>query len=279
MIRLYDDMSFRISRMVTGTYSTSFSLAVRMLKPETRKAIYGIYGFVRVADEIVDTFQNFDQKQLLEKFESDYYDALSQGVSYNPILHSFLQVVINYQIPDELVKAFLRSMKMDLDKREYSNIKEINGYIYGSADVVGLMCLKVFVNGDGNLYETLKVPAQKLGSAFQKVNFLRDLKNDTEVLDRQYFPELAARTLDESTKCKIIEDIEHDFKIALQGIRQLPADSRMAVMLAYVYYQKLLRKIKNTNAEKLMNSRIRISNFRKMILMVQVITLSKLRFI
>jgi phytoene synthase len=279
MDRLYSNVSFKISKLVTSSYSTSFSFAVSMLKPEMRRAIYGIYGFVRFADEIVDSFQGFDQKSLLGKFEKDYYEAHQHGISTNPIIQSFQEVVRKYNIPDELVKAFLNSMKMDLLKKAYNNANEINEYIYGSADVVGLMCLRVFVNGDRLQYNKLKTPAQKLGSAFQKVNFLRDLKSDIEILNRQYFPEIISDSFNEKTKAQIIEDIEKDFSLAYQGIIQLPPNARLAVLIAYAYYRSLLYKIKNTPVTEIHKKRIRISNVRKIALMTKVMALYKLKLI
>jgi 15-cis-phytoene synthase len=279
MDKAYNQISFRISKLITHHYSTSFSLAVSLLKPETRNAIYAIYGFVRLADEIVDSFQGYDQSILLEKFESDYYHAYKYGISTNPILHSFQDVVKEYQIPDELIKAFLKSMKMDLHKKEYSSHREMNEYVNGSANVVGLMCLMVFVNGDINAYNQLKEPAQKLGSAFQKVNFLRDLKCDTEILNRQYFPDIVADSFNEKTKAKIIDDIENDFAVAYRGIVLLPPNARLAVMIAYSYYWQLLRKIRHAGVEEIKNSRIRISNLRKIVLLTKAMTLYKLKLI
>src|SRR4030042_2655127 len=185
MNKLYNTVAYKISRLVTREYSTSFSKAVSFLKKDDQEAIYSIYGFVRYADEIVDTFHTVDKDKILESFENEYYSAVKRAVSTNPILHSFQLTVKKYNIPDELVKAFLKSMRYDLYKTQYSNKNEVDEYIYGSADVVGLMCLKVFVNGDETLYERLKVPAMRLGSAFQKINFLRDIKSDTEILNRQ----------------------------------------------------------------------------------------------
>jgi 15-cis-phytoene synthase len=279
MDKAYNKISFRISKLVTQYYSTSFSLAVSLLKPETRKAIYAIYGFVRFADEIVDSFRGYDQSALLDKFESDYYHAYKYGISSNPILHSFQDVVKEYKIPDELVQSFLKSMKMDLHKKEYSSEVEMNEYVNGSANVVGLMCLMVFVDGDMKAYNRLKIPAQKLGSAFQKVNFLRDLKCDTEVLNRQYFPDIVADSFNKNTKAKIIDDIENDFAVAYEGIVLLPPNARLAVMIAYSYYRRLLQKIRHAGVEEIMNSRIRISNLSKILLLTKAMTLNKLKLI
>lgn len=262
-MKQFNDISFKTSRLITNKYSTSFSLATRLFDSETREAIYSIYGFVRVADEIVDTFHGYDKAYLLEKFENDYYDAVNLGISTNPVLQSFQTTVKKYAIPHEYVRAFMQSMKADLDVSKYNTREQMNEYVYGSADVVGLMCLKVFCKEDDELFKLLEIPAMKLGSAFQKVNFLRDLKDDTENLGRNYFPELTYTELTESVKFLLIEDIENDFEIALQGIKMLPGRSKLAVLIAYYYYQNLLRKIKSTPARTILNSRIRVSNARK----------------
>ena len=278
-LNLYDSVSFKVSKLVTKTYSTSFSIAVSFLELPVQKSIYSIYGFVRFADEIVDSFSLYDKEALLEKFEQDYYEALNSGISLNPVLNSFQITVKKYQIPDELIKAFLSSMKADLYKTKYVDKYEINQYIYGSADVVGLMCLKVFTNGDDAMYESLKMPAMRLGSAFQKVNFLRDLKSDLEYLDRQYFPEMKDRAFDEKVKAEIIEDIEEDFRSAKKGIIDLPKDARFAVFIAFCYYQRLLNKIRQTTAEKLINKRIRVSGTQKIVLLIKAFTFLKLKLI
>lgn len=238
-------------------------MATGMLDKKHRDAIYAIYGFVRFADEIVDTFHEFNKKELLNKFESDLEDALAQGISLNPILHSFQIVVKEYGIPYQYIDAFLTSMKYDLDKKNYENKLEADTYIYGSADVVGLMCLRVFTDGDEVYFNKLKKPAMKLGSAFQKVNFLRDLKNDTEDLGRIYFPNLVNGEFNEASKQTIIKDIEADFREAFEGIKQLPKSTRVAVLSAYYYYLELLLKIKNIPAKEIMISRVRISDSRK----------------
>lgn len=262
-MKLFNDMSFKTSKLITNTYSTSFSLATRLFDRETREAIYNIYGFVRVADEIVDTFHGYDRAYLLDKFESDYYEAMKYGISTNPVLHSFQNTVRKYDIPDEYVQAFIHSMRADLDVAKYTSKEQMNEYVYGSADVVGLMCLKVFCKENDYLFLRLKVSAMKLGSAFQKVNFLRDLKDDTENLGRNYFPELTYTELTESVKLLLIQDIENDFAIALQGIKMLPGRSKLAVLIAYYYYQNLLRKINRTPACSILRSRIRVSNAQK----------------
>ncbi|MBW6501643.1 MAG: squalene/phytoene synthase family protein [Bacteroidales bacterium] len=269
MEQLYSDVSFRISELITKTYSTSFSKAVGYLSTEKKKAIQSIYGFVRVADEIVDTFHNHDKKLLLDKFESDYYEALEKNISLNPVLHSFQQVVKKYNIPDDLVRAFLKSMKSDLGEIRYNNRDQINKYVFGSAEVVGLMCLMVFVDGNKKLYEELRNPAMKLGAAFQKVNFLRDLKNDTELLDRNYFPEIGAGGFDDTVKKQIEKDIENDFAESRQGIIKLPDDARLPVMIAYFYFKKLLDRISRVPAERILETRIRVPDSIKLLLLVK----------
>lgn len=260
MKQLFDDVSFKASRMVTKEYSTSFSIAVKMLAPSIRDAIYSIYGFVRFADEIVDSFHDFKKEELLRDFEIDYYKAMTSGISLNPILNSFQQTVKKYNISDDLVQAFLTSMKMDLTKSEYNTVQEYQNYIYGSADVVGLMCLKVFVNGDNQKYEELKDAAMRLGSAFQKVNFLRDLKNDVEGLSRTYFPGIDLKSLTPENKQKIITEIEEDFNVAYGGIVRLPNEAKFGVYTAFIYYKRLLDKLKRTPSNKIIESRIRVSN-------------------
>jgi 15-cis-phytoene synthase len=269
MLQLYNNISFKTSQTITRTYSTSFSKAVSFLGGETKDAIYSIYGFVRLADEIVDTFHDFNKEHLLEKFEDDYDDAIENGISLNPALNSFMITVKKYNIQDELIKAFLKSMKIDLVKSNHNTREETSEYIYGSAEVVGLMCLKVFVNGDEKLYYELKEPARRLGSAFQKVNFLRDIKNDTEYLNRYYFHNLSGREFDESIKDEIIQDIETDFSCSLDGIKRLPENSKLGVLTAYYYYKTLLRKIKNTKAERLIETRIRVSDIYKSVLFIR----------
>jgi len=230
-------------------------------------AIYSVYGFVRLADEIVDTFHHVNQKLVLDNFEKDYYETLTNGISMNPVLHSFALTVKKYNISAHLIKAFLKSMRADLEKLNYNNETELKEYIYGSADVVGLMCLMVFVNGDQQLYDKLEKPAMKLGSAFQKVNFLRDLKEDVEQLDRRYFPELNMKSFDETIKHKIIADIESDFSEAKVGVKKLPGKSKLAVLIAFLYYKQLLKRLKCTPANKIMQSRIRVSDPTKLALL------------
>lgn len=278
-MELYNRTAIKISKVVTTSYSTSFSMATGMLDKEHREAIYAIYGFVRFADEIVDTFHNYDKDLLLDKFEKDLQDALNQGISLNPILQSFQLAVKKYNIPHKYIDAFLTSMKYDLNKKHYQNKLESDEYIYGSADVVGLMCLRVFTDGNDKRFNELKKPAMKLGSAFQKVNFLRDLKNDTEELGRFYFPNLVHNRFNEENKKIIINDIENDFQEAFEGIKQLPKSTRVAVLSAYYYYRRLLLKIKNTPANEIMESRIRISDFKKIRLLVKATVLCKLNVI
>lgn len=263
MKSIFDKVSFDCSKNVTKTYSTSFSAAVKMLSPSIRQDIYNIYGFVRFADEIVDSFHDYNKEELFQLFESDLEAALTRKISLNPILNSFQHTVNKYSIPKELITAFMKSMKLDLSKKEYKTIDEYQEYIYGSADVVGLMCLQVFVNGNTAAYENLKNSAMRLGSAFQKVNFLRDLKADFEELNRTYFPNTDLNQLDEASKIKIVEEIEADFKAGYEGIVNLPIEAKFGVYTAYIYYKKLLSKLKNTPSYEIKNTRIRVSNYQK----------------
>jgi phytoene/squalene synthetase len=280
MKELFDDVSNACSKLVTEKYSTSFSMAVNTLSPKIRTDIYNIYGFVRFADEIVDTFHDHDKELLMTHFERDYYLAKEQGISLNPILNSFQQTVSRYSIPDEMVQAFLKSMKADLYKTEYSTKEEYDEYIYGSADVVGLMCLKVFVNGDDKMYDKLKDAAMRLGSAFQKVNFLRDLKDDYEVLNRSYFPNIDLGKLDAASKQLIIDEIEADFHFAFKnGILNLPVEAKFGVYMAYRYYRRLLKKLSNVPSEEIMDTRIRISNPMKINLLARSYVKYKLNII
>lgn len=263
MKAIFDKVSFECSLNVTKSYSTSFSSAVKMLAPTIRQDIYNIYGFVRFADEIVDTFHAFDKNLLFEQFTNDLDLALSQKISLNPVLNSFQLTVHKYQIPRPLIDAFMHSMRLDLTKQEYKTVEEYENYIYGSADVVGLMCLKVFVNGNIEQYESLKESAMRLGSAFQKVNFLRDLKADYDDLNRTYFPNTDLSKLDEISKNKIIEEIEADFEAGLKGIQNLPLEAKFGVYTAYSYYKKLLKKLKNTPSLELKSTRIRVPDYEK----------------
>jgi phytoene/squalene synthetase len=251
-----------------------------MLSKSIREHIYNIYGFVRFADEIVDTFHDYDKEGLLNRFEKDYYLSLHQGISLNPILNSFIHTVKANNITDDLVQAFLSSMRADLSKTEYKTEEEYAQYIYGSADVVGLMCLRVFVKGDEEKYNKLKEPAMRLGSAFQKVNFLRDLKDDVELLNRSYFPNVDLKELDNKSKEEIVKDIEADFEFAFSnGILQLPVEAKFGVYMAYRYYRKLLKKLKATPSSKIMDTRIRISNPMKINLLARSYVKYKLNLI
>lgn len=264
---LYNEISFTTSKLITKKYSTSFSIAVSRLPIEMRQAIYSIYGFVRLADEIVDTFHDADQEFLLDDFEKEYYKTLEQGISMNPVLQSFAITVTKYQFPDELADSFLKSMRADLNKQVYKTNQELDAYIHGSANVVGLMCLLIFLDGDKQRYNELKESAMKLGSAFQKVNFLRDLKEDTKELNRLYFPDVDTDNFTEEVKDELIEDIENDFDEAEKGIRELPGKSKLAVYIAFVYYKKLLQNLKQTPADMIMKTRIRVPNGMKFILL------------
>jgi len=263
MKSIFDTISYECSRNVTKTYSTSFSSAVKMLAPSIRQDIYNIYGFVRFADEIVDSFHDYDKAKLFNLFESDLEDALENKISLNPILNSFQHTVNQYDISKDLIDAFMKSMKLDLHKTEYKTPEEYHEYIYGSADVVGLMCLKVFVNGNDAKFDELKESAMRLGSAFQKVNFLRDLKADYEELNRTYFPNTDLNKLDESSKQLIIAEIEADFEAGYEGIRRLPLEAKFGVYTAYVYYKKLLSKLKKTPSLAIKNTRIRVPDYQK----------------
>ena len=279
MKQLFDDVSFKCSKLVTKSYSTSFSLAVKMLAPSIREDIYNIYGFVRFADEIVDSFHGYQKEQLIQDFETDYYKALESDISLNPILNAFQITVKKNNISDDLVQAFLKSMKMDLVKSEYNTKAEYDDYIYGSANVVGLMCLKVFVQGNQEKYDALKDEAMRLGSAFQKVNFLRDLKDDNLVLNRNYFPGVDLRSFDDEAKKAIIAEIDEDFKAAREGIKKLPLEAKFGVFSAYVYYKKLLNKLERTPSHKIGTSRIRVSNYSKAGLLAQSFVTYKLRLV
>jgi phytoene/squalene synthetase len=240
-----------------------------MLRPKIQNDIYAIYGFVRFADEIVDSFNDYDKKLLLDEFEVELNKALDRKISLNPILNAFQMVVHKYEIDYELIGDFMKSMRADLAKLEYNTVEEYEAYIYGSADVVGLMCLKVFVQGDQNKYNQLRVSAMKLGSAFQKVNFLRDIKDDSENLNRHYFPHIKGDTINKETKEAIIAEINKDFDDAYKGIVQLPLEAKFGVYTAYIYYKNLLRKLKRTEANEIREKRIRISNPMKMVLLTK----------
>ncbi len=263
MKTLFDTVSYGCSKLVTESYSTSFALATKMLGTSIRCDIYNIYGFVRFADEIVDTFHDYNKEELFNNFESDLHHALEHKISLNPILNAFQYTYHKYDIPYDHVAAFMKSMRMDLVKKQYKTTAEYKEYIYGSADVVGLMCLCVFVNGDKQQYETLKESAMALGSAFQKVNFLRDLKADFEQLERSYFPNTNLLELDEASKKRIIDEIKADFALGYSGIEKLPQEAKFGVYTAYKYYFKLLQKLQKTPPMEIKNTRIRVPNYQK----------------
>lgn len=269
MKSLFDTVSFNSSKLVTKTYSTSFSLATKMLYQTIRGDVYNIYGFVRFADEIVDSFHSFNKVQLFDRFTEDLELALKNKISLNPILNAFQHTYHKYNIDKALVDAFMSSMRLDLHKTTYLTEEEYKAYIYGSADVVGLMCLQVFVNGNHTKYNELKDNAMSLGSAFQKVNFLRDLKADFEGLDRTYFPNTDLKNLNEASKQEIITDIEADFEKGLNGIKNLPIEAKFGVFMAYRYYSQLLKKLKKTPALQIKDSRIRVSNSKKIELLMR----------
>lgn len=266
MKELFDQLSAECSKITTKRYSTSFSLGIYFLSKKIRGPIYAIYGFVRFADEIVDSFHQYDKKYLLDKFKADCFEAIAQGISLNPVLNSFQQVVNDYNINHQLIHQFLDSMEMDLKPAVYSQQK-YESYILGSAEVVGLMCLSVFTDGDRDEYERLKPFAMKLGSTFQKVNFLRDVKADYMLLNRNYFPGVDLASFSDSQKATIEAEIEEEFRLALIGIKQLPLSSRGGVYLSYIYYKELFNKIKRVSAKQIMDRRIRISNGHKIGLM------------
>ncbi len=269
MKSIFDNVSKECSKAVTNAYSTSFSMATKMLSNSIRHDIYNIYGFVRFADEIVDTFHDYDKEKLFKNFENQLELALEDKISLNPILNAFQETYHKYGIEKHLVDSFMSSMRLDLHKTDYLTEQEYKNYIYGSADVVGLMCLKVFVKGNNEKYEDLKDSAMSLGSAFQKVNFLRDLKADFENLSRTYFPNTDLNHLDEISKEAIITDIENDFAKGLKGIKRLPLDAKFGVFMAYRYYSKLLEKLKKTPALEIKSTRIRVPNYRKIELLTR----------
>lgn len=271
----YSELSFKISRKFTKHYSTSFYSATQLFSSPIKEAIYGIYGFVRLADEIVDSFYGCDQRTILNRFEADYDFAREQGVCCNPVINAFLITVNKYGIEDSYVRSFLESMKSDLDKKVYKSRQETDKYIYGSADVVGLMCLCVFCGDDKKLFEELRTPAMKLGSAFQKVNFLRDLRQDVVELGRVYFPGFSMEEFDDRKKQELVRDIQSDFDEAHKGIVRLPDSSRLAVLTAYRYYVRLLDKIENTPAKKLISRRIRVHNAEKFRLLLDTMIKNK----
>ena len=263
MKTLFDSVSYNCSELVTKSYSTSFSLATKMLSKSIRMDIYNIYGFVRFADEIVDSFHDYNKEKLFDGFTADLNNALEHKISLNPILNAFQHTYHKYDLDRSMVDAFMKSMRLDLHKTDYLTDTEYKDYIYGSADVVGLMCLKVFVKGNKEQYDGLKDEAMALGSAFQKVNFLRDLKADFEDLNRTYFPNTDLKKLDEASKQFIISDIEADFQKGLSGIKKLPIEAKFGVFMAYRYYNQLLKKLQKTPALQIKETRIRVSNPKK----------------
>lgn len=275
MKSLYDKVSYELSRSLTKRYSTSFSMGIRFLGKELRDPIYAIYGFVRLADEIVDSFHDYDKEKLFNRFKESLDMALLDRISVNPLLNSFQEVVHNYNIERDLIDAFLHSMEMDLNKKDYSR-EDFEEYVLGSAEVVGLMCLHVFVNGDEEDYKKLKPMSMKLGAAYQKINFLRDLAADFDNMGRTYFPGVDLENFNEEDKAMIEEEIENDFMEGLQGIKLLPAGSRLGVYLSFVYYYKLFQKIRKLPAGEVRKRRIRISDTRKYGLLLN--TYLKFRF-
>ncbi|MEI2748882.1 MAG: phytoene/squalene synthase family protein [Ferruginibacter sp.] len=268
MMQLFHDVSSECSRITTERYSTSFSSAIRLLHRDLRTPVYHIYGFVRFADEIVDTFHDYNKEKLLEEFKAETYTAFERGISLNPILNSFQAVVNKYNIDRELVDAFFRSMESDLSKYRYDD-QGYQDYIYGSAEVVGLMCLYVFCEGDQQMYDQLKPYAQALGAAFQKVNFLRDVKADSENLQRVYFPGVDFKNFTPDVKSRIEADIDKDFQMAYQGILKLPIKARFGVYVAYKYYLSLFSKIKKSRPAVLLEDRIRIPNYSKAFILMR----------
>ena len=268
MKALFDTSSLKCSKIVTNAYSTSFSLGIRLFAPSIRPAIYAIYGFVRYADEIVDSFDGYNQKELFHDFVEDYHKSLERKISLNPIINSFQEVVHKYNL-FTYAEDFLERMKADLYVTEYTTKEDYEDYIYGSADVVGLMCLRVFVNNDQEKFDTLEHSAKHLGSAFQKINFLRDIKNDTEELGRSYFPNLSGNSLNNFNKGQIIEDVQLDLRKAHKGIVQLPIESRLGVYIAYRYFLKLLNKLEKADSKKILTERIRISNGLKLFILTK----------
>ncbi|MEJ7779686.1 MAG: phytoene/squalene synthase family protein [Daejeonella sp.] len=274
----FDNLSVEISKLTTRTYSTSFSMGIYFIDSRLRNAIYSIYGFVRLADEIVDSFAGYQQTHLLSKLRDETYEAIQSKISLNPILNSFQLAVHNYNIDHNLIETFLQSMEMDLEKVDYTSQK-YDQYIFGSAEVVGLMCLHVFTEGDKKQFNELKPYAMKLGAAFQKVNFLRDMKDDFQLLGRCYFPNVNIQEFDCSSKEQIELDIERDFSLALEGIKMLPQSSKTGVYLAYVYYRSLFAKIKRLPAQRVLTERIRINNGKKIGLMINCVVQNRMNWV
>jgi len=268
MLNLYEQVCKECSKLITNRYSTSFSLGIKLFAKEFRDPIYSIYGFVRFADEIVDTFHDYDKVKLLHEFRAETFKSIDNGISLNPVLQSFQEVVNKYDIDHDLIHAFMDSMEMDLNDVEY-NQPLYKQYIYGSAEVVGLMCLKVFCHDKENQYEELKKPAMALGSAFQKINFLRDIRDDYYEKGRTYFPGVSIENFNNKEKKEIEDDIALDFQLGLEGIRNLPKGSRFGVYIAYIFYINLFNKIKRLSFEKILNERVRIKNRKKAYLLAK----------
>jgi phytoene synthase len=277
-MNLFDETCFECSKLITNKYSTSFSTGIKAFDKRFRYPVYAIYGFVRYADEIVDTFYEHDQRRLIDDFKEETFKAIDRGISTNPVLQSFQQVVNQYHIERGLIDAFLTSMKMDLDKTAYDD-DTYKTYIYGSAEVVGLMCLRIFCENNTGLYDQLVPKARSLGSAFQKINFLRDIKSDYEDRGRTYFPEIDFSNFTEADKQLIETDIKKDFDDALEGIKQLPKGSRLGVYVAYIYYLQLFKKITATSACTIMQKRIRVSDTQKLSLYFKAMLHQRLNII
>ncbi len=275
---LYDETCFECSKLITHKYSTSFSLGIKAFDKRFHYPVYAVYGFVRYADEIVDTFHGYNKLKLITDFKREAFEAIHAQISLNPVLHSFQKIVNQYQIDHHLIEAFLRSMEMDLEKTTYTE-ESYKEYIYGSAEVVGLMCLKIFCENDDAIYKKLAPQAKSLGSAFQKINFLRDIKSDFEERGRTYFPRIDFELFTEEDKQKIEDDIKTDFDDALEGIKALPSTCRKGVYVAYAYYLELFKKIRNTPAKTISESRIRVTDRKKIWLLAQVLFKNKVNAI
>jgi len=276
--QLYNQVTAETSKQTTLMYSSSFSSAIKLLHKDLRQPIYDVYGLVRYADEIVDTFHDFDKAKLLAQFKIDTYTAIEQGISLNPILHRFQLTFRKYNIGQDLVEAFFNSMEMDLSKQDYDAAAYQN-YIYGSAEVVGLMCLHIFCDGNKEKYEQLRSSAQSLGAAFQKVNFLRDIKADFEGLERMYFPNCDFANFKPEDKQQIEADIQADFSAALKGIKALPIKARFGVYVAYKYYYTLYKKIRKTQHDSILHTRIRIPDYGKLFILAKAKIRSQLNLL
>lgn len=277
-MELYDETCFETSKLITQKYSTSFSRGISAFHPRFRYPIYAIYGFVRLADEIVDTFHTLDKKKLLDDFEQEAFDAIEDRISLNPVLQSFQITVNRYQIDHEVIKCFLKSMRMDIGKATFTEV-EYKQYIHGSAEVIGLMCLRVFCEGDNERFNKLAPSAKSLGSALQKINFLRDIKADQQERSRAYFPNITFDTFDDRSKKLIEADIQHDFEEGFKGIKTLPDGARLGVYIAYQYYLSLFKKIAGTSAETILQKRVRVTNGQKALLYYKAVLRHKLGLI